>query len=68
MCAQVVMAGSLPSSFPVEVGVKQSCVLAPIMFNLLQVAVTLVFHRDIQSSDCVEIEYRLYGATSPGQN
>ena len=26
MCAQVVMAGSQSSSFPVEVGVKQGCV------------------------------------------
>ena len=40
MCAQVVMAGSQSSSFPVEVGVKQGCVLAPIIFNLLLVAIT----------------------------
>ena len=55
------MAGSQSSSFPVEVGVKQGCVLAPIIFNLLLVAVTLVSHRDLQSSDCVGIEYRLDG-------
>ena len=61
MCAQVVMAGSLSSSFPVEVGVKQGCVLAPIIFNLLLVAITLVSHRDLQSSDCVGIEYCLDG-------
>ena len=61
MCAQVVMAGSQSSSFPVEVGVKQGCVLAPIIFNLLLVAITLVSHRDLQSSDCVGIEYRLDG-------
>ena len=61
MCAQVVMAGSQSSSFPVEVGVKQGCVLAPIIFNLLVVAITLVSHRDLQSSDCVGIEYRLDG-------
>ena len=59
MRAQVVMAGSQSSSFPVEVGVKQGCVLAPIIFNLLVVAVTLVSHRDLQSYDCVGIEYRL---------
>ena len=61
MCAQVVMVGSQSSIFPVEVGVKQGCVLAPIIFNLLLVATTLVSHRDLQSSDCVGIEYRLDG-------
>ena len=61
LCAHVVMAGSQSSSFPVEVGVKQGCVLAPIIFNLLLVAITLVSHRDLQSSDCVGIEYRLDG-------
>ena len=61
ICAQVVMAEFQSSSFPVEVGVKQGCVLAPIIFNLLLVAITLVSHRDLQSSDCVGIEYRLDG-------
>ena len=61
MCTQVVMAGSQSSIFPVEVGVKQGCVLAPIIFNLLLVAITLVSHHDLQSSDCVGIEYRLDG-------
>ena len=61
MCAQVVTAGSPSSSFPVEVGVKQGCVLVPIIFNLLLVAIILVSHSDLQSSDCVGIEYRLDG-------
>ena len=61
MCAQFVMAGSQSSSFSVEVGVKQGCVLAPIIFKLLIVAITLVSHRDLQSSDFVGIEYRLDG-------
>ena len=43
MCAQVVIPGSQSSSFPVEVGVKQGCVLAPIIFNLLLVAITLLY-------------------------
>ena len=58
MCAQFVMAGSQSSSSSVDVGVKQCCVLAPIIFNLFLVAITLVTHRDLQSSDCVKIEYR----------
>ena len=61
MCAHVVMASSQSSSFHVEVGVKQGCVLAPIIFNLLLVAKTLVSHRDLQSSDWVGIEHRLDG-------
>ena len=44
MCAQVVMAGSQSSSFPVEVGVKQGCVITPIIFNLLLVAIHFVSH------------------------
>ena len=58
MCAQVVMAGSQSSSLPVEVGIKQVCVLTPIIFNLLLVAMTLVFHRHLRC-DCVGIDYRL---------
>ena len=61
MCAQVIMAGSQSTSFPVEVGEKQGCVLAPIIFNLLLVAITIVSHRYLQSSDCAGIEYRLDG-------
>ena len=61
MFAKVVMAGAQSSSFPVKVGVKQGCVLAPIIFNLLLVAITLVSHCDLQSSDCIGIEYHLDG-------
>ena len=42
MCAQVVMAGSQSSSFAVEVGMKQGCVVAPVIFNLLLVAINHV--------------------------
>ena len=61
MCAQIVMTGPQSSNFPVDVGVKQGCVLAPIIFNLLLVATTLVSLRDPQSCDFVGIEYRLDG-------
>ena len=57
MCAEVVMVGSQSSSYPVDVGVKQGCVLAPIIFNLFLVAITLVSHCDLQTSDSVGIEY-----------
>ena len=60
MCAQVVTAGSQSSSFPVEMGMKQGSVLAPIIFNLLLVATALVSNRDLQSSDRVEIDGGLF--------
>ena len=61
MCAQVVIVSSLSSRSPDEVGVKQGCVLAPISFNLLLVAMTLVSPRDLKSFDPVGSEYRLDG-------
>ena len=61
MCAQVVIAGSQFSSFLVDVGVKQGCVLAPIIFNLFLVPMTLVCHCDLQPSDGVEVDHRLDG-------
>ena len=50
-----------PPAFLLKLRVKQGCVLAPIIFYLFLVAITLVSHRDLQSSDCVGIEYRLEG-------
>ena len=41
MSARVVQGGELSKSFGVNTGVKQGCVLAPIIFNLFLVAVTL---------------------------
>ena len=61
LCSQVVIADSQSSSIPVDVGENQGCVLAPIIFNQLPVTMTHVFHRDLYSSDCVEIEHRLDG-------
>ena len=61
ICAQVIMAASQFTSLPVDVGVKQGGVLALIIFNLLLVTITLVSHRDLQSSDFVGIEYRRDG-------
>ena len=40
---------------------KQGCVLAPIIFNLILVAMTLVSHRDLRTSACVGIEHCLDG-------
>ena len=59
MRAQVVMAGSHSSSFPVNGGMKQRRVLAPINVNMFLVAITLVSHSDLQPSDSVEDMYCL---------
>ena len=61
MCFQVVMACTQSSSFPLEVVVKHGCFPAPIILNQILVAITLVSHSGLQSSDCVGIEYRLDG-------
>ena len=61
MCAQVLMAGSQSSSFLVDVGIKQGCVLAPIIPNLYLVAMTFVSSCDIQTSDSFGVEFRLDG-------
>ena len=55
------MAASQPSSFPVDVGVKQGCVLGPIIFNLPLIAITLVSHYDLLPSYGVGFERRLRG-------
>ena len=61
MSAQVVMAGSESFSFPVDVGVKQGCVLAPIILSLFLVAMTLVSHRILQPPLSVGAEYHHNG-------
>jgi len=43
MIAKVVVGGHESDPFTVNVGVKQGCVLAPVIFNLFLVAVTLAF-------------------------
>ena len=45
-------------SFSVDVRVKQGCVLATIIFNLLLVGISLVSQRDLQPSDSVGIEFK----------
>ena len=55
------MANSQSSSYFVDVRVNYGCVLAPIIFNLSLVNMTPVFHRDLQLSGSVEVEYRING-------
>jgi len=62
MSARVVQGGELSKSLGVNIGVKQGCVLAPVIFNLFLVAVTLVFCHNISAADGVRIKYRLDGS------
>lgn len=55
-----VLAGELQSQyFKVNVVVKQGCVLASVLFNLLLSAVTHLFHHDLGDNDSVQMEYHL---------
>lgn len=57
-----VRAGGLTSDpFPVAVGVKQGCILAPALFNLFLAAINLITHNIIGGYKGVKIEYRLDG-------
>jgi len=62
MSSRVVQGGELPKSFGVNTGVKQGCVLAPVIFNLVLVVATLVFRHNISAADGVRIKYRLDGS------
>jgi len=62
MSARVMQGGELSKSFGVNTGVKQGCILAPVIFNLFLVAVTLIFRHNISAADGVCIKYRLDGS------
>ena len=48
----------------VNVGVKQGCILAPVIFNLFLVAITLAFWQGVTMEDAVGINYCLNGNLS----
>jgi len=62
MTAKVVVDGHESDPFMVNVGVKQGCVLAPVIFNLFLVAVTLAFRSGVMTEDGVSLSYRLDGS------
>ena len=61
MVPRVVMGGHLSDPFLVNIGVKQGCVLAPVIFNLFLVAVTLVFRHEVCTNDGIAFKHRLDG-------
>ena len=60
--ARVVQGREMSKNFAVNTGVKQGCVLVPVIFNLFLVAVTFVFRHNISAADGVRIKYRLDGS------
>jgi len=53
MSDRVVQGEMMSKSLGVNTGVKQGCVVAPVIFNLFLVAVILVFHHNISAADGV---------------
>ena len=60
MTARVSIRGQESSPFPVRTGVRQGCVLAPVLFNIFLLCVTQLLHKGIEDSG-VTVVYRLDG-------
>jgi len=61
MSARVTVGGHESDPFDVLAGVKQGCDLAPVIFYLFLVAVTLVFLNGFPSNAGIPINFRLDG-------
>ena len=61
MSARVSVGGVLSDSFEVTVGVKQGCVLAPVIFNIYMSAITFLAKRSMNADQGITYRYRLDG-------
>ncbi len=61
MQIRVIVGTSQSLSFPVQVGMKQGCVLAPLIFNLFLAAVTLLIRNSLSPDEGVCLQFRLDG-------
>ena len=62
MQASVVVGGDETESFAVQVGVKQGCVMAPVIFNLYVAAATMLFRQRSSPELGIGLTYRLDGS------
>ena len=62
MTATVLASGERSEPFSIDVGVKQGCVIAPVIFNIFISAITLLSQNAIPQDDKVSIQYRHDGS------
>ena len=55
------MAAQDLSFFPVQVGAKQGCVLAPVIFNIFMTAVAIYARNSFLQDNEISVKYRLDG-------
>ena len=60
--ARVLGEGERSNPFEVHTGVRQGCVIAPVIFNMFMAAVFSVAKRNMNPEDCVPLIYRLDGS------
>ena len=61
MMATVIVGGKETEPFGVEVGVKQGCVIAPVIFNVYLAAATSLFRQRFRSGGGIGLTYRMDG-------
>ncbi|CAE1162003.1 unnamed protein product [Acanthosepion pharaonis] len=62
MLAKVSVKSSSSEQFSVHTGVKQGCVLAPVLFNIYLFSVTLLSRLRTELNDGIRIQYRFDGS------
>ena len=62
MTARVSAGGTLSDPFEVTVGVKQGCVLAPVIFNIYMAAITVLLRHELDQGNGIDFRYRLDGS------
>lgn len=61
MMALVTIGGQESSPFPVRTGVRQGCVLAPVLFNIFLLCVTQLLHKVLEDNSGMAVDFRLDG-------